>query len=100
MIDYQEIVENLTIARVEEILQKLDIPYEDKGAYFVMPTYCHNHKSEDASKKLYFYKNNKLFVCWTECGNMSIFKFLRNYYEAQGIDYNWYSDIYRCYYYL
>lgn len=95
MIDYQEIIENLTIARVEEILQKLDIPYEDKGAYFVMPTYCHNHKSEDASKKLYFYKNNKLFVCWTECGNMSIFKFLRNYYEAQGIEYNWYSDIYR-----
>ena len=95
MIDYQEIIDNLAIEHVEEILQKLDIPYEDKGAYFVMPTYCHNHKSEDASKKLYFYKNNKLFVCWTECGNMSIFKFLQNYYEAQGITYNWYSDIYR-----
>ena len=60
-----------------------------------MPTYCHNYKTEDASHKLYYYKNNKVFMCYTECGGMSIFKFLRNYYEAQGIDYNWYSDIYR-----
>ena len=95
MIDYQEIIENLTIEHVMEILNRLDIPFEDKGPYLQMPTYCHNHKSEDASKKLYFYKNNKLFVCWTECGNMSIFKFLRNYYESQGIEYNWYTDIYK-----
>ena len=95
MIDYQEIIDNLTIDHVEEILQKLDIPYEDKGAYLVMPTYCHNHKSEDASKKLYFYKNNKIFMCYTECGGMGIFKFLKNYYEAQGIDYDWATDIYQ-----
>ena len=95
MIDYQTIIEDLTIERVQEILDKLDIPYRDKGAYLVMPTYCHNHKTEEASEKLYFYKNNKIFVCYTEEGSMSIFKFLRNYYETQGIDYNWYSDIYR-----
>jgi hypothetical protein len=95
MIDYEQIIEDLSIDKVIEILNKLEIPFEDKGAYLLMPTYCHNHKTEEASKKLYFYKNNKLFVCWTECGNMSIFKFLRNYYEAQGIDYNWYTDIYQ-----
>jgi len=95
MIDYQEIIDNLTIEHVQSILEKLDIPYEDKGSYLLMPTYCHNHKSEDASKKLYFYKNNKIFMCYTECGALSIFTFLKHYYEAQGIEYNWYSDIYR-----
>ena len=95
MIDYQAIIDDLSIEHVEEILAKLDIPFEDKGAFLLMPTYCHNHKTENASKKLFFFKNNKLFVCWTECGNMSIFKFLKNYYEAQGIDYTWYSDIYQ-----
>lgn len=95
MIDYQAIIDDLSIEHVEEILTKLDIPFEDKGAFLLMPTYCHNHKTEEASKKLYFYKNNKLFVCYTECGNMSIFKFLKNFYDSQGIDYNWYSDIYQ-----
>lgn len=93
--DYQAIIDNLSEERVKTILTKLDIPFEDKGTHLLMPTYCHNHKSEEASRKLYFYKNNKIFVCYTECGNMSIFKFLKNYYEAQGIEYDWYNDIYR-----
>ena len=92
--DYQEIIDNLSDENIKNILEKLEIPYEDKGDYLLMPTYCHNHKSEEASKKLYYYKNNKLFVCYTEDGNMSIFKFLKKYYEAQGIDYDWYNDIY------
>ena len=95
MIDYGQIIEELSIEHVIEILTQLEIPFEDKGSYLVMPTYCHNHKSEDASKKLYFYKNTKLFMCYTECQGMSIFTFLKNYYEAQGITYNWYTDIYR-----
>ena len=93
--DYQEIIDNLTVEHVEEILQQLDIPYEDKGSFLLMPTYCHNHKDNDASLKLYFYKDSKMFMCYTECGGMSIFKFLRNYYEAQEIEFDWYKDIYR-----
>ena len=93
--DYQAIIDNLTEDRVKDILTKLDIPFEDKGSHLLMPTYCHNHKTEEASRKLYYYKNNKIFMCYTECGTMSIFKFLRNYYEAQGQEYDWYRDIYR-----
>lgn len=93
--DYQAIIENLTDDRVKSILNHLEIPFEDRGAYLLMPTYCHNHKSEDASHKLYYYKNNKVFMCYTECGVMSIFKFLKFYYEAQGYDYDWYRDIYQ-----
>lgn len=88
-------MDNLTVEHVESILKRLEIPYEDKGAFLLMPTYCHNHKSEDASKKLYFYKNSKMFMCYTECGSMTIFKFLKNFYDAQGMEYEWYNDIYR-----
>ena len=88
-------MDNLTVEHVESILKRLEIPYEDKGAFLLMPTYCHNHKSEDASKKLYFYKNSKIFMCYTECGSMTIFKFLKNFYDAQGIEYEWYNDVYR-----
>lgn len=95
MIDYQEIIDNLTEEKVKEILNKLEIPFEDRGSYLLMPTYCHNHKSEDASHKLYYYKNNKVFMCYTNCSGMSIFHFLKNYYEAQEIEYNWYTDIFQ-----
>lgn len=92
--NYQAIIDNLTEDRVKQILTSLEIPFEDKGNFLLMPTYCHNHKSESASLKLYYYKNNKVFVCYTEDGNMSIFKFLKKYYEAQEIEYDWYKDIY------
>lgn len=93
--DYQAIIDELTEDRVKQILDKLQIPYEDKGDFLLMPTYCHNHMTEEASRKLYYYKNNKIFMCYTQDGTMSIFKFLRNFYEAQGIEYDWYSDIYQ-----
>lgn len=94
MIDYKAIIDSLSSEAIEAILKKLDIPYTDKGDYLLMPTYCHNHKDSDASHKLYYYKDNKIFVCYTNCQNMSIFKFLKNYYEAQDIEYDWYNDIY------
>ena len=34
-------------------------------------------------------------MCYTECGGMSIFTFLRHFYEAQQIEYEWYNDIYQ-----
>lgn len=95
MIDYQAIVDNLTEDRVKKILDQLQIPYQDKGSFLIMPTYCHNHKEENASQKLYYYKNNKIFMCYTECGTQSIFKFLKHYYDAQNIEYDWYKNIYQ-----
>lgn len=92
--DYQNIIEELTDAKVASILSYLNIPFIDKGAYYIMPTYCHHHKDEEASYKLYYYKNTKMFVCYSNDGNMSIFKFLRLYYESQEYEYDWYSDIY------
>lgn len=68
--------------------------WRDEGGHIVFPTICHNTDSSEASMKLYFYKNTKLFNCYTECGVMSIFKFMKHYYEARGIEYDWVSDVY------
>ena len=44
--------------------------------------------------KLYFYKDSKIFYCYTECGKMSIFSFLKHYYETKNYEYDWFQDIY------
>ena len=93
--DYEEIISNLDVESVISMMEKLGADrHSDRGAYVVFPTICHNIDSSEASMKLYFYKDTKLFVCYTECGNMSIFKFLKHYYETRQIEYDWYQDIY------
>jgi hypothetical protein len=95
MIDYQSIVENLRDEDVFRLLEQLGAEPVDRGAYFVCKTVCHNGDADEASAKLYYYKNSHLFVCYTECGNMSIFKFLKNYYDARDIVYDWHRDIFQ-----
>lgn len=93
--DYAEIISNLDTDSVIHLMTELGADrYEDKGDFVIFPTICHNLESSEASMKLYFYKKNKMFVCYTECGSMSIFKFLRTYYEERQIEYDWYQDIY------
>ena len=94
MIDYQAIIEELDDNKVKALLDKLEIPYDDRGSYLVMPTCCHNANMEEASLKLYYYKNTHIFYCYTEDGAMSIFTFLKNFYEARNIVYDWFTDIY------
>ena len=94
MIDYQSIIEELDDNKVMALLDSLNIPYENKNDYLLMPTVCHNANIEDASLKLYYYKNTHIFYCYTEDGAMSIFSFLKHYYEARDIAYDWFTDIY------
>lgn len=93
--DYYEIINALEPDRVITLMKRLGADrYIDKGKYIIFPTICHNINPEEASMKLYFYKNTKLFTCYTGCGNMSIFKFLKEYYRTRQLDYNWYEDVY------
>lgn len=93
--DYAEIISNLNTDSVIHLMTELGADrYDDRGDFVIFPTICHNLESSEASMKLYFYKKNKMFVCYTECGSMSIFKFLRVYYEERQIEYDWYQDIY------
>ena len=95
MIDYKKIIEDLDVEKIKLLLEKLEIPYQENESYLLMPTACHNEDIDSASWKLYYYKNNHFFYCYTSCLGMSIFKFLKNYYEARSIDYDWYQDIYQ-----
>ena len=93
--DYKEIIDNLKVSSVIDLMKKLGADrYKEEEHQIIFPTICHNADGADASMKLYFYKNSKMFYCYTECGAMSIFKFLKHYYEARDIEYDWVSDIY------
>ena len=93
--DYAEIISNLDTDSVIHLMTELGADrYDNREDFVIFPTICHNLESSEASMKLYFYKKNKMFVCYTECGSMSIFKFLRTYYEERQIEYDWYQDIY------
>lgn len=95
MIDYKGIIEQLDTEKIKDLLDQMDIPYQEKESYLVMPTVCHNEDADEASWKLYYYKNNHIFYCYTNCQSMSIFKFLKNYYETRNQDFDWYEDIYK-----
>ena len=93
--DYQAIVNSIKVEDVIELMKRLGADrYIEKDKYVIFPTICHNVDAEEASMKLYFYKDTKLFMCYTDCSTMSIFKFLKTYYETRDIDYDWYNDIY------
>ena len=93
--DYKAVIDNLKISSVIELMKKLGADrYKEEENQIIFPTICHNENSSEASMKLYFYKNSKMFYCYTEEGAMSIFKFLKTYYETRGIEYDWVNDIY------
>ena len=81
----QDIVESITLQDVKTFLESLGVDqialYEDKG-YLICPTICHNPLHEAQSMKLYWYQNNKIFRCYTECNEaMSIFKLYQKFME-------------------
>ena len=91
-VSIQDIIDSITLDDVRVFLESLGVEqiavYEDKG-YLVCPTICHNPIDEAESMKLYWYQNNKVFRCYTECNeNMTIFtlyqKFmLINYHRVE-----------------
>ena len=96
MIDYEKIIEELSMDKVKELLFRLGaVDVVEEPGRLVTNTICHNENAEEASLKLYYYDNSHLFMCYTECGAMTIFTFLKHYYETRGIDYDWYNDVYK-----
>lgn len=92
--NYKKLLEQLDNDKIKLLLNKLNVPYEEFDEYIICATACHNTNLDECSRKLYWYKDNKFFYCYTHCGGMSIFKFLQNYYTVRNISYNWYEDIY------
>lgn len=93
--DYQLITQNLQDEKIISLMQQLGCGQcKETDNYIIFPTICHNDDVEHASEKLYYYKDSHLFYCYTNCDSMSIFTFLKHYYETREIEYNWYTDIY------
>lgn len=93
--DYKQLIDNLKDNDIFNLLEKLGAEPLDKGDYFLCKTICHNEDAEEASYKLYYYKNSHRFMCYTSCNSMSIFSFLQHYYETRSIPYDWTTDVLR-----
>lgn len=82
-LSYKDIIASLTLDNVKHFLESLGVEHievhEDKK-YLICPTICHNPIEEAKSMKLYWYQNNKIFRCYTECNEaMSIFELYKRY---------------------
>lgn len=95
MINLKDIEDSLTSERVIELVTQLGSDeYIEREDYIQFKTICHNEDSANASLKLYYYKKNKKFHCYTDCGdNFNIFELFKRRYELLNIPYNFYKDI-------
>ena len=64
----QYIKEIITDDNIKEIMAIYGAqPYSENNSVIIFPTICHNHTAEEGSPKLYYYKNSKMFYCFTQC---------------------------------
>lgn len=94
-INLQEIKENLTEEQIINIVTSLGAEtYLDKGSYLIFPTICHNAKDQEASMKLYYYKDSHMFHCYTECAeNFDIFELIKRVKTVNNEEFNFYNTI-------
>ena len=95
-LDLKKFQDNLTDDQVIKIVSALGANEWDdsKDKYIIFPTICHNEKGTEASMKLYYYKENKRFHCYTECGDtFNIFELVKrvftiNNYKEEKFNFN------------
>ncbi len=92
----KDILASIELEDIKNFLESLGVDeiemHPEKG-YLICPTICHNALHEEASMKLYWYQNNKIFKCYTECNEaMSIFKLYQKFIKINyGQDINYYE---------
>ena len=82
--DFKELREQLTDEQIKDILGQFNVePVMEDESSITFPTCCHN--LEGGSPKLIYYKNTKLFHCYTECAaSFDIFTLLQKMYRLRG----------------
>ena len=92
---YQEIIDGLTTDKIKQLLYDLGaLDIKDTPSALITQTICHNINAAEASMKLYYYKDNHFFYCYTEDGPQSVFKLIEHIYQTRGIEYDWYNDVF------
>ena len=89
------IKESLSLEQIEQFLADHGGEPIRRIGCLVSRTICHNPATEDASHKLYYYENTKLFKCYTECADTNgfdIFDLTRKIMKIQsGIEWTLYD---------
>lgn len=95
-IDFRELKERISEEKIIEILGKYDVkPVVIAEKYIIFPTCCHNLTG--GSPKLYYYKNSKLFRCYTQCGDsFDIFELLIRMEKLRGKEITIYDAVKKC----
>lgn len=94
MIDIDKVVHSLSTKDIIEIMESLGCDdYIDQDKALIFRTACHHVNQEDGSYKLYYYKKDKVFTCYTGCGTFNIIGFIQKRYELLNIEYDFYKDI-------
>jgi hypothetical protein len=94
-IDLKQVEQDLTPEKVIELVTGLGADrYDERNDYIIFPTICHNADSSEAKMKLYYYKRNHKFHCYTDCGeNFNIYQLFEKRYQLLDIQYDFYKDI-------
>lgn len=65
----KDLREQITAENIKDILALYGVdPAHENDEFLVFPTVCHN--VEGGSHKLYYYKDNHMFKCYTECDSV------------------------------
>lgn len=82
--NFRELREQLTDESIKNILLQFNVePVMEDSYSITFPTCCHN--LDGGSPKLVYYKNTKLFHCYTECSaSFDIFALLQKMYNLRG----------------
>lgn len=95
MIKIQDELQKLTSDDIIRIVTELGSEnYVETENEIRFNTICHNEDCTDASMKLYYYKKDKRFHCYTECGcSFNLVQLFEKRYELLHYDYDFYNDI-------
>ena len=95
MYDKDKLKEELTLDEIKALLVELGAQhiesYVDKG-HIITNTICHN--ISDGKMKLYYYIEEKVFHCYTSCGeNFDIFELVIKNQRLKGINFSFVDSI-------
>ncbi len=95
IIDIQKLKDALLPEDIIELVTYLGADrFVDYEKMIVFPTICHNTDPKDAKMKLWYYKDSKLFHCFTECGeSFDIYGLFIRVLELLQGEYNFYKDV-------
>lgn len=84
--DFDRLKAALSEEHIRAIFSRFGVEeFQDNGKYMTFPTICHNKTSAEAGFNLVYYKDTKLFRCFSECGEtFDIFGLVRKRFEIEG----------------